>query len=112
MEHQRRVPRRRLSRAGQYRIDQGPPGECRVLDISTLGVGVELLDPVRTLDLIGQRVAIRISTVLVPSDGVCMLGEIRNVAPAPGGRVRIGVEFVGQSETAILDGLRRIDAGF
>jgi hypothetical protein len=72
--------------------------ECRVFDISVIGVGVELHGPVPQY-LIGQRLVIEANTPAGSSVSVRLRGEVRNTGQGPRDGTRVGMEFVELSET-------------
>jgi hypothetical protein len=81
-----------------------------VVDVSVIGLGAELVAEVPT-DPVGMQITIEVH----PSAGRTMIdlrliGTIRNASPAGGGRLRVGVEFVGLSETerAICDAFSQL----
>lgn len=109
MERRRRVPRQIAGWTGKYRIEGDDPEawhECRILDISVIGVGVELFGPVPDDDqLLGRCVVVEAQTPSGASLSVRARGEVRNVRPGAEGGIRVGMEFVELSETerSILD---------
>jgi hypothetical protein len=92
--------------------------ECAIIDVSTLGVGIELCHP-DPVDLLGlwhdgelrlhfsRRVTVRFE--LGPSLSMRVAGEVRNAGSRPNGIVRAGIEFVGltEAERSIVDRLVR-----
>lgn len=111
MERRRRVPRQIAGWTGKYRIEGDDPEawhECRILDISVIGVGVELFGPVIQPDrLFGRRLVVEAQTPSGESLSVRARGEVRNVGPGAEGGVRVGMEFIELSDTerSILDAL-------
>jgi len=98
------LPRQPTYWRGTYSVEGDPKErrrECRVIDISSIGAGLELLntsaDEVheRTLDLT-----------------IHLRAEVRNIRPAKGDHLRVGTQFVGLAEGdhAYLESLTRIDA--
>jgi hypothetical protein len=92
--------------------------ECAIIDISTLGLGIELChpDPVELLGLwqrgelqlqVSRRIAVRLD--LGPSVDMTVAGEVRNAGSGPNGIVRAGIEFVGltEPESSMVDHLVR-----
>jgi hypothetical protein len=82
--------------------------ECAIIDVSALGLGIELLhpDPVDLLGLwqdgelrthVSRRITVRLE--LGPSVEMTVAGRVRNAGSGPDGIVRAGVEFVGLTET-------------
>jgi hypothetical protein len=91
--------------SGRYIVDDDPGSnwnECRVLDISVLGVGVEIL-PTRPEDaseaLIGHRIVVQVQPPVGDSVTIRLVGRARNISPGSEGGTRLGLEFVGLSET-------------
>jgi hypothetical protein len=87
--------------------------ECLVIDISVLGVGIELHGVVLT-DAVGQEIAIEVQTPVGTSVNIRLYGQVRYTLPEPRGGQRVGVEFIGLSETerSILDVLEMMQAGW
>jgi hypothetical protein len=99
MEFRRRVPRQIASWTGICHIEGEPHGqgrECRVLDISELGLGILLTD-VRPNQLVGRRITVE-SPTMGTAVNVRLEGEVRNAAPAGNDAVRVGIEFTGLTE--------------
>ena len=71
--------------------------ECQVIDISVLGVGVKLLGEVSN-DLIGHRLVVQVQAPVGESVSIRLIGRVRNLSHPEGG-TRVGLEFVGLSET-------------
>jgi hypothetical protein len=100
MENRRRVHRQPLGWAASYRLAGDPAGawrDCRVVDISMLGVGITLDHP-NPAELSGRLISVNL-----PGDGSCvnvrLEGEIRNATATMSRDLRVGVEFIGLSET-------------
>ena len=112
----RRVPRQRAGWVGKYFIEASDLEawhECRVLDISVIGLGVELFGPVPIPeDLVGQRITVEAHTPAGASLSVRARGEVRNVGPGASHGTRVGIEFVDLTdvERSILDALVFMDA--
>src|ERR1700691_1261924 len=87
MTYNRRVKRLRAGWDGVCRIE-GEPGEwqCRVVDISMLGVGVTLQHPSPS-ELAGRRISVDVPAV------ARLEGEITHAEPILGGAIRAGVMF-------------------
>ncbi|MFZ0249591.1 MAG: PilZ domain-containing protein [Acidimicrobiales bacterium] len=99
MEFRRRVPRQIASWSGVCQIEGEPAGqrrECRVLDISELGVGILLTD-VQPGELIGRRIIVE-SPTMGTAVNVRLEGEVRNAVPMRDESVRVGIEFMGLTE--------------
>jgi hypothetical protein len=98
-------------------MDDEPPDlwrECAIIDVSTLGVAIDLChpDPIELLGLwqdgalrldMSRRITVRLE--LSPSVDVTVTGEVRNAGSGSDGVVRAGIEFVGLSaaEYSIVD---------
>jgi PilZ domain len=122
VENRRRAERRSALWMGRCHIEDEPSDlwrECTVIDVSTLGVGIDLChpDPVELLGLWQDGVlrlhAERGITVRVepsPSVDMTVAGQVRNAGSKPDGTVRAGIEFVGLSETerSIVESERRV----
>jgi PilZ domain len=110
MDRRRRTPRVVTPGwPGRYVIEDEPDsewGDCRVLDLSVAGVGLELLSAhaVAPDRLVGHRLVVHLRSPAGDSVALRLVGEVRNVSPGPEGGVRAGLEFVGLSdvETQIL----------
>lgn len=87
MTYNRRVKRLRAGWDGVCRIE-GEPGEwqCRVVDISMLGIGVSLRHPSPS-ELAGRRISVDVPAV------ARLEGEITHAESILGGAVRAGVMF-------------------
>ena len=83
-----------------------PDDEPLSLGLSVLGVGLELYGAVPS-DLMGSRISIEVQTLIGGAVSIQLADEVRNTAPGPRGGVRVGMEFVGLSDTerSILDTL-------
>ncbi len=105
MEKQRRRgPRQGACWSGRYKAEgdrRGQWRECLVVNISPLGVGLDLDGPIPK-DLIGRRIAVEFHMPSGMSVNICLIGEIRHVASDVRGGARIGMEFVGLSDTERL----------
>jgi hypothetical protein len=92
---------------------ESPWYECRVVDISMLGAGVEIFG-FSALDVDGERLAVEVE----PPDGrsftIHFVGVVRNISPGPRGRVRVGLEFVdlSESERSIVTMLEQMHMGW
>jgi PilZ domain len=88
MIHQLRrlMPRQFADWQGTYVVEGDPEQrwrDCRVVDISSAGAGVELLDP-PTQAAEGSQIFL----------AVHLRGEIRHTEPSRGNRLRIGAQFI------------------
>jgi len=75
--------------------------DCRVVDISSAGAGIELLDvPAEVTE--GTRLFV----------AVHLQAEVRHVRPPKGDRVRVGTQFVDltEAEHAYLNSLTELEA--
>jgi hypothetical protein len=101
VEQRRRGPRRGACWPGRFKAEghrRGQWHECLVVNISPLGVGLDLDGPIPK-DLIGQRIAVEFHIPAGISVNIRLMGEVRHVANDVRGGARIGMEFVGLSET-------------
>jgi hypothetical protein len=106
MELKRLLPRNFIDWQGQYKIEDDPEGswrECRVVDVSTFGAGLELVDA--TPDETAGR-----NIVLADN----LRGEVRHAVPAKSNGVRVGIEFVDLNETeqTYLNSLVKLQAAW
>ena len=106
MEHQRRrlVPRQVTSWRGKYMIEGDPEErwrDCRVVDVSSAGAGVELLDATAE-ETEGRQIIL----------AVHLRASVRNTGPKRGEILRVGTHFVDLSaaECAYLASLAEVDA--
>jgi len=106
MIHQLRrfLPRQFVDWSGAYLVEHDAEqrwGDCRVIDISTAGAGLELVDaPAAATE--GQRIFV----------AVHLQAEIRHTRPAKEGRLRVGTQFVDltDAERVYLASLTRVEA--
>ena len=117
VEDRRRVERQSALWMGLCHIQDEPADlwrECAIIDISPLGVGIDLChpDPVELLGMwhdgelrlhLSRRITVRLK--LGPSIDMTVAGEVRNAGSRPEGIVRAGIEFVGltTAERSIVD---------
>ena len=109
MELRRRVPRQNIGWDGKCILEDDPFAgwiACRAIDISVVGVGLEILDLVPR-DLAGRALRVEIHPPTSKAVRIQMVGEVRNVGSGPTGGTRVGLEFTELSETekSILDAL-------
>ncbi|HXQ59327.1 MAG TPA: PilZ domain-containing protein [Acidimicrobiales bacterium] len=102
----RLLPRNFIDWRGQYMIEDDPEAswrECRVIDVSTFGAGLELVDA--TPDETAGR-----SIVLADN----LRGEVRHAIPAKSNGVRVGIEFVDltEAEQTYLTSLVQLQAAW
>jgi hypothetical protein len=100
----RRLPRQFTDWRGRYLIEDDRDElwrGCRVIDISTAGAGLELLETSAEV-IAGHRILL----------AVLLRGELRNVGPGKGNGLRVGVQFTDltEPERAYLDSLTEIQA--
>jgi hypothetical protein len=69
-----------------------------VIDISVLGIGLELFGDVPE-ELIGHRLSVKIQAPVGESVSLQLVGVVRNADPTADGCIRAGLEFVDLSET-------------
>ena len=107
MEDRRRAERQQALWMGHCHIQDEPSDlwrECAIIDVSTLGVGIELChpDPAGLLAMwqdnelrlhLSRRVTVRLD--LGPAVDMTVAGEVRDAVSGPDGIVRVGIEFVG-----------------
>jgi hypothetical protein len=98
---------------GSCHVEDEPPDEwrdCGVFDFSAIGAGVDLRHP-ESSGLVGRRLSMRLP--VGASTDIILTGEVRNAKAGPDGIVRLGIEFVGLSETerSLVDLLERRDVG-
>jgi hypothetical protein len=102
MEHRRRVPRQPAGWRGLCLIDgESATGwhDCRVIDISMLGLGITLHHPAPS-QLVGQGLSVQVPA-LGDTVKIRFEGKIKNAtAPVAGGVVRVGIEFAEVSEAS------------
>ena len=99
MSYRRRVPREPADWAGLCHIENESAAgwrDCRVIDISMLGVGITFEYPSET-ELIGRRISVEVPAV-GDSVRIRLEGEIKNAARIREGSIRVGIEFVGLTE--------------
>lgn len=99
MDFRRRVPRHAAGWAGSCHIDGEPADEqreCRVLDISDLGLAILLQHP-EGAQLVGRRISVE-SPTAGASVSIRLEGDVRYGIPVGDDGVRLGIEFVGLTE--------------
>jgi len=85
-ELRRFLPRQFADWSGSYLVDSDPDlrwRDCRVIDISSAGAGIELVDAPPEM-AVGHRIVV----------AVHLQGEIRNTTPKTKGLLRVGTQFV------------------
>ena len=102
MERRRRAPRVNTTAwFGRYVVEDDPQSvskECRVIDISLLGLGLELFGDM-TEDMIGHRLVIHVGALSGGSVSLRMVGQVKNLNSNRLGCTRAGLEFTDLSET-------------
>jgi PilZ domain-containing protein len=98
----RRVPRQPVGWDGSCLAPDEPTArwrECRIFDISMLGLGLSLNHPSPS-QLLGRHIFVDVPAT---SDSVRIRleGVVTNAEPTLGGTVRVGITFEGSSEQAV-----------
>jgi hypothetical protein len=96
----RRVPRQLAGWSGTCLLDGEPEydrRECRVVDISMLGLGLIFQHPSPST-LVGRRIAVEVSAV-DDRVNIRLEGIVKYATATSGGAVRIGVEFDDDAES-------------
>jgi hypothetical protein len=100
-ERRRRLPREVAGWRGRFKYKGQPAGcskECRVIDISLIGAGLELLGTVPE-DLLGRELSVVVETPAGASIKLKLKGVVRYIGAGRSGGTRVGIEFTGLSET-------------
>jgi len=98
------LPRQFVDWSGTYLVEGDAERrwrDCRVIDVSTAGIGLDLLDaPPEAAE--GHRIFV----------GLHLQAEIRDLRPANDDHLRVGAQFVNltDAERAYLDSLTGLDA--
>jgi hypothetical protein len=113
MELRRRAPRVATPDWWGTYTDTDDVRYCKAIDISVLGVGLELFGEVAN-DLIGHRLNIEIQAPVGESIVLGLRGTVKNVSLGSDGTTRAGLEFVDLSETerAILNAMALMGIGW
>lgn len=93
----RTVPREPAGWLGRYQVAGRPElgwGECRVLDVSPVGVGLELFGP-WPRDGVDAELLVCLEPVTEPDEGTQLPATVRNSSAGRFGFLRVGIEFVG-----------------
>ncbi len=98
MELRRRVPRAGTPGWWGRYTDEDDARHCKIVDLSVLGVGLELFGDVPK-DLIGHRLHIEVQAPVGESIILRLSGTVRNMGPGSDGAIRVGLEFVDLSDT-------------
>jgi len=111
VENRRLAERQSAHWKGRCHIEDEPSDlwrECTIIDVSTLGLGIDLChpDPVELLGLWRDGVlrlhvdrGITVHLESGPTVDMTVAGQVRNAGSGPDGIVRAGIEFVGLTET-------------
>jgi hypothetical protein len=94
MHMRRRVPRQPAGWNGSCHIEGESTEtrrECRVIDISMLGLGITLNHP-NTSEVLGRHISVDVAAV-GDSVSIRLEGVVTNAQPTLGGAVRIGIAF-------------------
>ena len=81
----RRVPRQPAGWFGKCIVDDDKGAswsECRVIDVSIIGAGIELYGFVHR-DLVGRHVTVEVQAPTGASVSVCFTGEVMNAGRGP-----------------------------
>lgn len=114
-ELRRRTPRVDTEQwPGKYSLDDDPWSiwrECCLLDISILGMGLELFGTTSE-QLIGRRVLVHIDIAGGGSMSLHLSGVVRYLSPGQFGGTRAGIEFTGLSdgERSVLKVMEHLNA--
>jgi len=100
----RRLPRQFTDWRGRYLVEDGPDEQwrgCRVIDISTAGAGLELLETSAD-EVAGHNILL----------AVLLRGELRNLGPGKNNGLRVGIQFTDltEPERTYLDSLSEVRA--
>jgi hypothetical protein len=109
----RRLPRQEARWPGRYMTEKPRRwGPCIILDISTLGVSLEVLGDIVGRIRVGGRILVEVHTPAGASITLRVVGEIRNTTAGKEGGTRVGIAFSDLSETeqAILNVLESMEA--
>jgi hypothetical protein len=103
-QFRRFLPRQFVDWPGTYVIEghlEKPWRNCRVIDVSTTGAGLELADAPEEAEE-GRRIFL----------DVHLLGEVRNSGPGRDDRQRVGIQFLGltEGERTYLESLSALEA--
>ena len=115
-EYRRRVPRQAAGWFGQCIVEDEPAAkwaECVVLDVSVIGAGVEVLGFARR-DVVGRHVTVEVPAPEGASVSIRFTGEVGHAGVTSGGGLRIGLLFLGlsESERSILAMLEHMQVGW
>lgn len=100
MDTRRRTARQPAGWSGLCLFEGGPVlgwRPCRVLDISALGLGMTL-EYLQPAELVGRHVTVELPP-LSSSINIRLEGEVKNAEATSEKSVRVGIEFVGLSDS-------------
>jgi len=111
VEKRRRVPRQEAGWPGKCKLSEGADSvwrECQVLDISILGAGIQVSQPLR--GNLGQKIMVDAHPLDGESIGIQFIGTVRYVTPWSEMRFRVGIQFadLSERELSMLDALERM----
>ncbi|HLG67003.1 MAG TPA: PilZ domain-containing protein [Acidimicrobiales bacterium] len=99
----RRFPRQGIGWRGRCILGDDPWAiwiECRAIDISLIGLGIEVFGPVPT-DVLGRSLTVEVSPPTKPSVGLKLSGPVRHRRPGRHGSVHVGMEI---SDVSLTEG--------
>ena len=101
----RRTPRIPTDWLGRCKLEDQPETdwrECKVVDISLLGAGVEIVGAV-LYDMVGERIEVKVEPPVGRSVILDLFGVVKNQKDLVG-RTKVGLEFahLSESERVIL----------
>ena len=104
MERRRLLPRQFTDWRGKYMIEDDPEGrwrDCRVVDVSSAGAGLELLDATPE-ETCGKKILLAVQ----------LQGEVRNAEALASERLRVGIQFVDltDAERKYLESMAELQA--
>jgi hypothetical protein len=99
MRFRRRVPRQPAGWNGVCQIEGEFAARCRIIDISTLGVGITLDHP-SPYALVGRHISVELPAV-DDSASIRLEGKVTNAKLTLRTTVRVGVEFDSPSEELV-----------
>ncbi len=91
----RRVPRRDMGVTVTYKSGRHPDRgwhACRMLNLSELGVGLEIYD-LEEADLVGGQFVVNFEILDRIGEPLRLSGSVRHTGPGPFGGTRVGIEF-------------------
>jgi PilZ domain len=108
------APRETTDWPGRYWFEDDPQvheGDCRVVDISVEGAGVEVFGDT-PIEPVGHRLSVRVQGPRGLTIVIHLAGVVRNLSLGSSGGVRLGVQFFGVTamERGILQALESLQA--